>query len=384
MKKHTAHTVMRVIRILTACVAILMLQSCGSDEADKVPADGPEETIQVGFRMRVDSRYGSSKSRMPADYDDPSKYVPVAGYENYIGLDKYDYRFLLFDGEGRYHQTLAVLTIGESDAGAGYTDYNVLCVMNGKTEGQFRIVALANWGVDGYPAEPTLRKGVTTIADVCSYAGGIYSYSPASDGTFTPSADTPIPMYGVKTCDVDLKPNVQNHVGTIYLLLAMARIEVECDPANESALELASVKLAGYSTRGYCAPEGMADNTDYVTAAHIPSGAANSGELDFTISTDKRKAVIYVPEYRNTSPAASPCRLLVAFADNPARVYTVEFKEYVGGRPSATQLDVLRNMLYRFTVNKTYTGFEVEVEPYTPWTLDPEFGLGVATNNRTR
>lgn len=374
---------MRAVLTIAVGMVLLTLHGCGGggDDPAPLPGDGAE-TVQIGFRMRLFNEYNASRSALPSDYDDPSKYEQGTGFENYICIDGNDFCFILFDGKGKYVQILTALSIELSPSGLDYTDYTVLCAALGNPGPEFRIVVLANWGAGNYPAASELVKGVTTIDDVCSAAKSVYSYSPSADAPFAPSAATPIPMYGVKTCAVTLLPDIRNDIGVIYLLRAMAKIEVRCNPNNDPALELESVKMDGYNTRGFCAPVGMTDNTGYVSSTHIPESVAEAGAmLDFTVSPDRQKAVIYVPEYRNT-PAPSgalspaPCRLIVTFADNTERQFTIRFATYTDGVPTDESLDVLRNVLYRFTVSKSEQ-FEVTLKPYGVVDLNPDFGLDV-------
>lgn len=375
------HSLASVIRFLGVCITLLVFQGCGNDGSrDILQINDGEKTIQLGFRLRLDKQYAGTRRSLPANYPDPPEFQQGTLYENYVGISKYDYSFLLFDGDGKYIQTLTVLSIREANVSDNYTDYRVLSVMTEKPDGEFKIVALANWGVGNYPSEPELKKGVTTIDDVCSK--GIYSYAPGANTVFVPSEQTPIPMYGINTYNIDLKPDVVNEVGLFYLLRAMAKVTVRCSQSNVSEpIELASVKMVGYNTQGYCAPEGMDTSTDYVTSVHIPAeeGVTNTGELNFSISDDKQSAVIYVPEYLNSNiTACTPCKLLVSFTTNPESYYTIEFKTYESGKPTDQTLDVLRNVLYCFTVSKYTVDFAVTLQPYNIAILNPDFGLEIS------
>lgn len=263
---------------------------------------------------------------------------------------------------------MTVLGIIPAEGSEYPSEYTVLCSLTKKPEGTFKVMALANWGIGNYPQGRNLVKGVTTINDICE--SNTYVYNPAAHGAFTPSAETPIPMYGIKTCNINLEANKRNDIGDLYLLRAMAKVEVVC--REDAGLELASVTLDRYNTKGFHAPDGMDANTAYVLTPHIPADATTGASLDFHISTNKDKAVIYIPEYRNTE--TEHCQLYVTFTDNTDKQYTVVFREYSNGKPTGGWLDILRNCCYRFTVDKT-AEFEVDLIPYGVVELEPGFGI---------
>lgn len=71
----------------------------------------------------------------------------------------------------------------------------------------------------------------------------------------------------------------------------------------------------------------------------------------------------------------TPCQLSVTFVDNPDKHYPVDFCEYDSdGKPTGNRLDILRNVCYRFTVDKT-AEFTVDLLPYGVEDLNPDFGI---------
>lgn len=374
------HIVTSLRPILAVCIVSLVLHGCTRDDVCR--DDIPDDIVQVGFRIKLNDGYGtragethSDAASLPLDYDDLSKYEPGTGYENYVGIADRDFSFLLFDESGKFVETMTVLGIFPAGDGEYPPEYTVLCSLTKKPGNTFKVMALANWGAGNYPSGTDLTAGVTTIRDICedTSTNNIYVYR----SPFTPSTATPIPMYGVKTCNnVVFEPDKHNDIGDLYLLRAMAKVEVVCKEG--SGLELASVRLTSYSTKGFRTPTGMYDNTTYVARPHIPDNAAtdDTASLDFRIS--ENKAVIYIPEFRNTGTSADDtarhCRLSVTFADDTEQQYTVDFREYQEGKPEGDWFDILRNCCYRFTVDKK-PGFEVDVRTYGESWLDPVFGL---------
>ena len=376
MRTRIRHIIARVIPTLAVCIACLVFHGCNSEiENPGVITD--DGIVQVGFRIRLGEDYGTHlpESRAdvtmpPSDYDDSEKYETGTGYENYIGITGNDFRFMLFDGDGKFVETMNVLYVVPVGEEKYPSDYTVLCTLTKKPDETFRIVALANWG--SYPQATNLTVGVTTIRDVCENARANNTY--AYTAPFTPSAKTPIPMYGVKTCSMPANTDRYIDIGNLYLLRAMAKVEVVC--SETPYLELQSVQLTGYNTNGYCAPQGMYDNTGYVSAPHIPTDAGSNvtAPLAFHVSADKSKAWIYIPEYLNTG-AGTPCQLSVTFVDNPDKHYPADFCEYDSdGKPTGNRLDILRSVCYRFTVDKT-AEFTVDLLPYGVEDLNPDFGI---------
>lgn len=375
MRIRIRHIIAYVLRTLAVCIVFFLFHGCSSEieNPDNIAGD----IVQVGFHIRLGDDYGTyiSESRadvisLPPDYDDPTKYETGIGYENYIGIADKDFLFLLFDSNGKFVETMKVLAIYPIGEAKYPSNYTVLCTLTKKPDATFRIVVLANWGVDNYPQDEELTVGVTTISDICNGIGAKNTY--VYDYPYTPSAATPIPMYGVKTCTMPLTSDRYIDIGDLYLLRALAKVEVVCKTG--SGLELASVNLANYNTKGYRAPLGMYDNTSYVSAPYIPEDAVDTQtSLAFHVSADKSKAVIYIPEYDNTG-SAPHSQLSLTFADNTDKHYTVDFREYSDGKPAGSWLDILRNCCYRFTVDKT-AEFTVDLIPYGVIELDPGFGI---------
>lgn len=346
---------------ISLLLTLAALGSPGCTSSHDTPgADSPQpgDLVQLGFRIRLSDTYHSRSSSTSLSDD----YVRGTGYEDYIAGD--DYRFMLFDGDGRYVETMDIMGMVPVTDEAG--EYNVVCLLSRKPEGEFKVVALANWGSGNYPT-PYLGA---SLADICGASASVYTYVPP----FDPTAITPIPMYGVKSSSMTLLPGKPNDLGTINLLRALAKVEVVC--SEGSGLELASVTMTGHNSHGFRTPAGMYDVTKYVDTPHIPSDAGTDTDttLPFTVSADGDRALIYIPEYSNTGAGATPCRITVTFADNPGLTYNIDFTDYRDGRPTDSFFDILRNYYYRFTVDKS-PELEVELSKYKEIWLDPIFGM---------
>lgn len=365
--------------LLLVCmlVGVTVVAGCSSD-AELPPLIGKPEArnYQAGLRLTVSDQAGDeAATRTPAgDYD------RGAGYENYIDIENKDFRFLFFDGDNRFIDTLTVVSVLPVETTATSKTYEVLGNIGTSIKDRdLKVVVLANWRRQ-YPTD--LRVGETTIADIC---GQTYDFSPAPL-----SAAHTIPLYGVKDFTEALTWDVNNYtdLGRIHLLRAYAKVEVLT--VEDALWPIDDVKLVRYNKRGYCAPEGIYTQdayvhgnyeADYVQTPHIPTGTGveDAGELTFTRTADNRY-VVYIPEYRNVGrDEAERSRIMVHFEGSNLGYLPLEFKFY-DGEHKDEPFNILRNNWYRYTVNKVteedvFPSVVVQVVPYAEVELEPEFGL---------
>ena len=248
----------RCLRMALVALFPLLFIGCGSDDNTTV-VSAPVGTCQVGLDIVVDGSDASPATR--AARTPVGDYLPGEGYENYIDIPGNNFRFLFFTADDKYIGRVRVESVVPTATLASSKRYYVLGGIDkdlvddivGKS---VKIVTLANWGNDNYE-NLELVKGKTTIADVCEK--GVYKYV---SGNF-PSPLHPIPLYGV-TNAMTLNFDALNlaRIGTIHLLRAVAKVELELTRASGQVIEW--VKLSRYHTQGYCAPTGAVSQNDYV------------------------------------------------------------------------------------------------------------------------
>lgn len=219
------------------------------------------------------------------------------------------------------------------------------------------------------------------------------SYIPQLDGGLSfshagqPSeAFTAIPMWGVGTFNfTTLKPG-NNDVGEIWLLRAMAKVEIEIasstvtDPNLITSLTSASVKNA--NTQGYVLPQEWS-KVDYTKALSLenslralPSVNGISG-----MTPADNKIVFYLPETANTDGTTEiTLNYTTSLIGNESRSDVIKFAKYDNnGTPSTPNYDIVRNHLYRFEVSLSgstqqfvikYTVCPWEEHTVTPPTFD--------------
>lgn len=375
-------TLLRALQAMTLAALGAVVPAACSDSGDG-PDDGGADSraeVDAGFVITLSSGgVNEAASRAPSEPE--GGYDPGAGYENYIDIDGGDFRFLFFDKDNRYTGTFDVTNIEPLSETPTSKRYYVAgnvakSLIDGK---ELKVVALANWRT--YDYESTLTVGTTTIDDVCSQ---IYTYDAVLPEGEDLSATNIIPLYGVTNL-MTLTPSTTNRVdlGQINLLRALAKIEVI---RAADGLELESVRLQYFNTRGYNAPLGVYAQDQYVhgdydkdytaapsivPGAETPNGTADRRNLRPFVKAGTDRWVLYVPEFDNINEDASRrARLLLRFKYmNQDDV--VEFKDYSNG---GKVFDIMRNYWYRFTVRKN--AVTVQVVPYSEVLLSPIFGLG--------
>lgn len=177
-----------------------------------------------------------------------------------------------------------------------------------------------------------------------------------------------IPMWGVKTVSLDFQAGGVLDLETIYVLRAMAKVEVRLGTAIQAeGYSLTRMSVTNVNPQGYCLPEGAAGvaRTEELSLTSCFRELDSGTVVDPYVADDSGASsmVIYVPEKDNTSVSAVPSsiRLKLNRLDGHGITTSVEpsedimFVEYVGGRPSAEAYDIRRNHNYIFEINNVLT-----------------------------
>lgn len=309
-----------------ALLSLLLLASCSRNDEVAV-AEGEEGKVYVTLTLSINGEeVGSRADWLPEQNTDQ----PGVGWENKID----DLQILIYDAnnnyvgkvedliqllDGRYSGTLS------SDAEwTGNTNY--------------KIMAFANCPSIDNPSN------ISTL----DYTRANVSY---------------IPMWGVTTTTFDLTPGESDDIGSIDLLRAMAKVEVNFAESFPSDYEIGAITISPYNTQGYCLPAGYEsvettgalDREEAGTAYSFnPLASASTSSLTFT--GENGKYYIYLPEYENSTDAAK-----IQVTVN-GETYELEFKDYENGAPKeGTQYDIVRNHIYRYTITGVDDG-ELKLE----------------------
>lgn len=185
-----------------------------------------------------------------------------------------------------------------------------------------------------------------------------------------------IPMWGVKAYDsLELKPGTTNDLGTIYVLRAMAKVEVKLsEKSSTSGYNFSQVHINNYYKSGFCLPKGYEFLTDtrYLDTEGCYNPYKNEqtimGGIDFLQETNSY--VLYIPEYNNED-LVIPC-IEVALTDSKGgtvelKESNIYFKNYTNG-VAGESFNIIRNHYYVFEVSITEDptggGLKTDVETY--------------------
>ncbi len=299
------------------------------------------------------------------------------GYENYIGVGGGDYGIYFFDLGNRLVSAFVPVEAYTEDRGQ-YTVYHASGMVDARLAGysDFKAIMLANWG--RYKDADSLVYSQTTIDDLCEGAGDGDTYSTFSafvdtDGVAAvPSENLLIPFYGVhEYTDVSWGEDVTNLSGSITLLRAVAKVEVLPEDPD---LDIGSVVLRRHNARGYCAPSGVYNESDYdsvgadgsfTNTLHLVGGANDTDDKSITMrktqATDGRSVwYAYIPEYDNATAGSEYAYIQVNLAGEEEdredmRVYFAKYEDdgdlmTDGDGNPLYPYNISRNCLYSFTI----------------------------------
>ena len=316
-----------------ALLSLLLLASCSRNDEVAV-AEGEEGKVYVTLTLSINGEEVGSRAT-GEDYDNPGdgnewentiddlQILIYDANNNYVG--KVEDLIQLLDG--RYSGTLS------SDAEwTGNTNY--------------KIMAFANCPSIDNPSN------ISTL----DYTRANVSY---------------IPMWGVTTTTFDLTPGESDDIGSIDLLRAMAKVEVNFAESFPSDYEIGAITISPYNTQGYCLPAGYEsvettgalDREEAGTAYSFNPLAVSASTSSLTFTEENGKYYIYLPEYDNSTDAA---KIQVTVNDE---TYYLEFKDYENGVPTGDPYDIVRNHIYRYTITGVNDGKLIIKYKAMPWEL---------------
>ena len=160
-----------------------------------------------------------------------------------------------------------------------------------------------------------------------------------------------IPMWG----ESGLQQITDNtNLGTVNLLRALAKVDVDCSAVNTSAFQLKHVYVYNSSNKAYAAPLAANVSGYSVTAPSIPSDAAKNSVLTYNATGNTYASEIYLAEAVKGSAntlSSSPCLVIGGSYNSGAETYyRVDFIKTAGS--TDTYLDILRNKQYNVKITK--------------------------------
>ena len=241
-----------------------------------------------------------------------------------------------------------------------------------------KIMVLANCAIDFSASE----FNATTALNNLSYEiANIYSSSTGLKAG--------IPMWGIHTVsNLTVDRNYATYLPQdIYLLRSVAKIQIRLsNKAREDGFTL-TPSLSHYNTKGNCQPT----FPDLETGKYLPETtktlaqescirANNSGKgtgLTFMgNATDGYYA--YVPEYEisvveNVTNAVINLGLLKNGESTSVETTTLQFRNYVDGKPTGDKFNIVRNHIYDYVINEINDGYKMNLTcTVMDWTLVEE------------
>lgn len=306
----------------------------------------------------------------------------ASAMENYIDLSTL--RILLFNSEGQYvadfefdpeeirhEEGEPVYITGEMSA------EHVQLLADRSAS----IVVLANW-----PQPLGDIAAGTAITSIFNDANSVFSMQmadEATEATYQPTTEHPIPMYGCKTI-TNFRPSHLTDLGSIDLLRAMSKIRVDFDIKEQQGITVNEVLVEHYPAKGWCTPAALLTDMREVcedeTALFRPfceTDNALAADTDVLQNIRLRSLTVdnedgaqlpsyqcYIPEYRNRAAdgnvLATATALVVKYTelepenpdaiaqDRESRIYFMDYS----AKPATPRSDqnILRNRLYHFVV----------------------------------
>ncbi len=254
----------------------------------------------------------------------------------------------------------------------------------------FCIVTVANaskW-LDGGATSSGFIKGTTTLADLqktLSYSKVLTNGSWVPGGEENPSW---MPLFGIKRVNLDgYDPKTYNEsnpypLGTVWLLRALAKVEITTGADSGLTIESANVVGSGWnkdlSLIPFDSPENKSLNCmenysetgstgQMVSVPTFTSTAAGESET-LSFSTEGNKAVVYLPEYNLQSNKQIVSIKFEGLQDT--FFLNVSPYDATGNPVSGEDIwwkFILRNYLYRFNINGVITDKNLQIN----WTVCP-------------
>lgn len=193
-----------------------------------------------------------------------------------------------------------------------------------------------------------------------------------------PSATfTAIPMWGVKSFDFTTLQPGQNDAGEIWLLRAMAKVEIVIGTSGDepnfiTALTSASVENA--NMQGYLLPQAWrtVSDTKALSFENSLRALSSAAEISGMTPADDKTTdtiVFYLPETANPDGAAAiTLNYATSLTGSESRSDVIKFGKYENGTLTGTNYDIVRNHLYRFEVFLSGNSDQLSIR-YTvcPW-----------------
>ena len=336
----------------TLAAVLLAALACGCSADDAAGGGVPSGDTQVSFILKLSDASGRTRAAWSEDY------VGQQGtaYDNRISPE--GLRVALYTADDNaFAAEVDILSYHETATEGEYEFIGTVEAANGVTlpADEYKLMVFANCGVDGSLGQSGTLGQLT------------YEYSPGG----VKQEEQLIPMWGVNTAHLSLEKGKRADAGTVDLLRAFAKVEISLHSDISEACTITSAMLTRYNTSGYCLPKGYADVTETTQfdqengtyPSFNPNQTKQQTDLAFAYSDDKKSAYLYIPEYDNSADEA-----VIDIELSDGTTGKLYFKPYTDGAPGGDAYDIVRNHIYRYTVNVEQGKLTVECK-VMPWQL---------------
>ena len=200
----------------------------------------------------------------------------------------------------------------------------------------------------------------------------VYANCGTDKEVYTYSAGALIPMWGVRLANLNLANEAENEIDDIYLLRAMAKVEVALHEDIVALFDLTDVVVDKYNTVGNVLPAGYATAVDTRDLGQQdvfnPNNTPSNTDLSFTEVEGQGAFYAYLPEYQNVG-VDSPAEIRFLIDE---KLYNIQFMHYVGGRATGESYNIVRNHYYKYTITSVSAetvevnlSLQYEVEDWT-------------------
>ena len=278
----------------TLMFALLLALACGCSSEEGAGGEVPANATQVSFILRLSDESEGTRAAWSDGYinDDGTE------YDKRINPD--DLKVALYHTDGTiFAANVNIVTYHELASQEGEYEFIGTVETAAGTElssGDYKIMVFANCQIS---------VPIAANTDL-----GQLSYTYSADQV--KQEEQLIPMWGVTKAHLNLEKGKRDDAGTIDLLRAFAKVEINLHSDIAGTYEISSAKLTQYNQQGYCLPARYASvsNTveldqenDTYPSFHPYSSALT--DLYFSYSEDKKSACLYIPEYENSTNAAT-------------------------------------------------------------------------------
>lgn len=314
---------------LLTLVCITFMSCISEDIISTYPSDKESGKTQIHLTMKLSETGNVNETSSPYDFS----------YERYIN----DVSIYIFSKDDKFIEQINNPQITGNDGDATRTIFGILEEDYSTYTNGIEIIVLTNLAKRGVTA-PQL---VTNQTKEDLYNALKFDYALNSSWQFRDSSKEYIPMWGISQIDGILHTGVNK--GNLSLYRAIARVDVifNTDGEGFSHFNITNITVDHFNNQGFCAPMNGLDTPSIPNASQIRTNASF-----FQPIPSKKIYRLYIPEYNNIDKADSEISKIKILGNLTTtngtivygKEYTIEFKN------GSTQLNILRNNLYKFNV----------------------------------